>query len=502
MRADKKHAAKNRIKIREIHLGPDEEEELAWERGPHRNLQIKIIAYLFVGLFLLLVGWQIHVQVGMRKELVSNAYNTKSDNTSDNVIRGPIITEDGTTLAYTSVDTTGNETRVYPFYSQFAHVVGYATNGKSGLEAEVNNALLNSHSSLMEKLQKTQSSEKAKGDTVIVTLNPKLQEAAWNALGSYKGAVVVMEPDTGKILAMVSKPDFDPNTIGQTWEAMVADEGSSNLLNRATQGLYPPGSTFKMVTMLSYLRQYPNAMADFSFDCTGSVTAGDTTINCYDGKVHGTESLTTAFANSCNSAFATMGLNMDKAQFRETAEDLLFNKKLPTNITTNKSVFELDRNTVEEEVMTTSIGQGNTLVTPLHMAMLTATVANGGIMMKPYLVSRIETAEGETVQVNNPEMYDTLMTVDEASKLTDAMRAVVMEGTAIAFSGNAHPVAGKTGSAEYKSGDNEGTHSWFVGFSNVDDPDLVVAVIAEDGGTGSQTAVPIAQSIFQAYYNG
>jgi peptidoglycan glycosyltransferase len=151
--------------------------------------------------------------------------------------------------------------------------------------------------------------------------------------------------------------------------------------------------------------------------------------------------------------------------------------------------------------MTTAIGQGNTLVTPLHMALITATIANGGVMMKPYLVDRVQTYDGDVVSKTSPSKYKRLMTADEAEVLTEYMTETVQSGTATELSWYNYTVAGKTGSAEYSANGYDGTHSWFVGFSNVENPDLVVVVIAEDGGTGSSTAVPIAAQVFQTYYS-
>ena len=165
------------------------------------------------------------------------------------------------------------------------------------------------------------------------------------------------------------------------------------------------------------------------------------------------------------------------------------------------SQFVLDGDSSYGEVMTTSIGQGDTLMTPLHMALITSTVANGGIMMRPYYVDRIETYDGDTVSRTNPSRYKRLMTTEEAALLTEYMQETVASGTATALGWYDFTAAGKTGSAEYVSNGYEGTHSWFTGFSNVENPDLVVTVIAEDGGTGSETAVPIAAQVFQAYYS-
>ncbi len=410
------------------------------------------------------------------------------------------MTESGAVLASTTLDYTGNEVRTYPYGNIFAHTVGYATNGRSGLEATANSYLTNSHSSLLDQLKSASDSEKVKGDTVVVTLDENLQRACWDALGSYKGAIVVVEPDSGKILAMVSKPDFDPNTIAEVWEELTSDSGNSQLLNRATQGLYPPGSTFKILTTLAYLRQNNEDASGFSYDCTGSFTQNDVTITCYNSNVHGTETLQDAFLNSCNTAFAAIGLELDNAQFRSLAESFLFNQTLPGEIPAVESEFVLNKNTSYGDQMTTAIGQGDTLVTPLHMALIASTVANGGILMKPYMVSKVVSTDNVVVSETTPEIYDELMTVEEAETLTTYMRSVVTEGTGSALSYNSYKVAGKTGSAEYETDGSIGTHSWFVGFADADDPDVAVAIIAEDGGTGSSTAVPMAQQVFDAYY--
>jgi len=435
-----------------------------------------------------------------RSGIQENIYYTKQDTSEDKIVRGNIVTENGESLAYTTVDYTGNEVRVYPYGNVFAHIVGYSSNGRSGLEAAENTTLLTSHESLLSQLQ-SDSTQKAQGDTVVVTLETAMQQAAWSALGNYRGAVVVIEPDSGKILAMVSKPDFDPNTLSANWDYIVSNESNSSLLNRALQGLYPPGSTFKILTALAYLREHDGDWESFAYDCEGSITRGDVTINCYNQTVHGSETLKSAFAHSCNTAFASIGLDISNADLRDLAGDFMFNGNLPTTLQYSESVFELDKHSSEGDQMTTAIGQGDTLVTPLHMALITCAVANGGILMKPYCVDHTETSDGTLVLQNSPEIYKELMTVDEAAVLTEFMKETVQSGTGAAMSGNRHQVAAKTGSAEYETDGVTGTHSWFVGFSNADDPDIVVAVIAEDGGTGSSTALPIAQQVFQAYYN-
>lgn len=485
------------VKVKEIYF----EQEPEPITGKGRNTELGIVTYTFVFVFLIMVGYLVYLNVWKADELNSNVYNTKQDANMDKYIRGSILSSDGNTLARTEVSDSGEETRVYPYANIFSHVIGYSSNGKSGLEASCNSDLLASHASVLSQIQDEDNKKKTQGDSVVVTLNSALQEAAYYALGSYNGAVIAMEPDTGKILAMVSRPDYDPNQIESIWESLITDSSSSVLLNRATQGLYPPGSTFKILTTLAYMRQQPGAFQNFQYNCTSQLTVEDVTINCYNNNVHGQEDLKSALAHSCNTAFASLGLELDNGEFRSLCEEFLFNKSLPTAMQHSTSQFVLDEDSSYGEEMTTAIGQGNTLVTPLHMALLTSTVANGGIMMKPYLVDRVQSVDGTIVSKNKPSKYKRLMTTEESRVLTEYMQETVISGTATALGWYGFTAAGKTGSAEYVSNGYEGTHSWFVGFSNVEDPDLVVAVIAEDGGTGSQTAVPIAAQVFQAYYN-
>ena len=261
------------------------------------------------------------------------------------------------------MDEQGNETRSYPYGRIFSHVIGYSTRGRSGVEEMANFSLLRSNLFYVEKAVSQIKGEKSPGDSVTTTLDYDVQLCAFDALGRYDGAVVVMEPKTGKILAMVSKPDFDPNTIASDWDEIVGEEGeSSALLNRATQGLYPPGSTFKIFTTLAYIRQNPD-YEDYSYQCTGKFTHENKTIHCHGNKRHGTQTLKEAFANSCNSAYASLGLELDVAEFGEMCDGLLFHTGLPTTFASSKSSFVLSEEDLASAVMETSIGQGKTLVT-------------------------------------------------------------------------------------------------------------------------------------------
>lgn len=467
-------------------------------RRKARNKEYSFVSYFFVLIFVSLIGYLIYFNYAESEDFINSPYNTRQDTFSDRVVRGKIISSDGQVLAQTNVYEDGSEERVYPYDNIFAHVVGFDSNGKSGLESEANFQLLSSHEFFLDQMKNEFKDQKNMGDNVISTLNANLQVTAYNALGDRRGAVMVMEPSTGKILAMVSKPDFNPNTISENWEWLVNDENDSSLLNRATNGAYPPGSTFKVVTALDYFRN-KGTFEGYTYLCQGSITMDDHTINCYNGAVHGQEDFYSAFASSCNCAFAEIGTMLGGKSLRNTAEDLLFNKSLPLP-NYKKSIFSLDGKSPTPLVMQTAIGQGNTLVSPAHMLMITSAIANGGILMKPYLIDSVQNNTGEVIKTTEPEIYKHLISTNEANLLGKLMKNVVEYGTASALNGRGYTAAGKTGSAEF---DEYGSsHSWFIGYSNVDDPDIAVAIIVENGGTGSQAAVPIAASIFDAYYFG
>lgn len=467
-----------------------------------KNREYAIVSYFFVAIFIALIGYLVYFNTAKRDAVISSPYNTRQNQYADRITRGSILSAEGETLAYTQTDEEGNETRVYPYGRVFAHTVGYDCKGKSGLESVANFSLMTSHSNYVDQVKNQILDNKNPGDNVVTTLNAKLQQVAYNALGDYRGAVVVMDPKTGAVLVSVSKPDFDPNTVEADWDALANDSGSSSLLNRATQGAYPPGSIFKVIMSLAYYREH-GTIDDFYYNCTGSITEDDHTIPCFDYEVHGEEDFTKAFAESCNTAFVQMGLDLGTKPIQEAAESLLFNKNLPIELSYRKSTMDLQESNGVRFLMQSSIGQGTTLVSPMHMAMITSAIANDGVLMKPYYVDHVESVDGKTVETTKTSEYKQLMSQEEAALLKNLMTQVVNTGTGTKLSGESYSAAGKTGSAEYEGSDGSiKTHSWFIGFSNVEDPDLAVAVIAEGAGTGSKVAVPIAHEIFNSYYYG
>ena len=279
----------------------------------------------------------------------------------------------------------------------------------------------------------------------------------------------------------------------------MADKTSTVLLNRATQGLYPPGSTFKIITALEYIRENPDTYSQYTYQCNGSFVHGQDKINCYHGTVHGYEDFTKSFAKSCNSSFANIGVNLNRASFGNTLDSLLFNEALPVSFAYNQSKLVVNENTSDSDVMQASIGQGTTQMTPLHLNMITAAIANDGMLMKPYVVDHVENNERNIVKQFSQDTYKRLMSEKEAEALTQLMEAVVESGTGTKLSGLSYTAAGKTGSAEYNSVKTD-SHAWFTGFAPVESPEVCVTIIIEGAGSGGDYAVPIAKRIFNAYF--
>ena len=470
--------------------------ETGWEM---KNRELWTIVYIFLAVFLAMLGYFVYSVQFSAKSVVNDSHNTRKKDLAKQVIRGTIYASDGSVLAQEALDPDGNEVRNYPYGELFAHVVGFSVMGSTGIENAADVDLLTSNAPVSEKLQKEMAGIRNTGDSIYTSLRPDLQRVCYSALGDYKGAAVVMEAKTGRILAMVSKPDFDPNTVSENWAQVSGDDENSPLVNRATQGLYPPGSTFKIVTLHEYMREHPTDFESYSYDCTGKITVGDSTIECYHGSVHGHEDLLNSFADSCNTSFTNIGLSLDIPELSDTADRLLFGRVIPTDLAYSRSKFSLSSASDTKTVMQTSIGQGGTLITPLHLALITQAIANDGTMMKAQEIVKKTNYLGALIKEYKPEEYKKIMTENEASEMTEYMKQVCITGTGKKLAGLSYAVAGKTGSAEF--GNVKGaSHSWFTGFSNPDDPDIVVTVIMENGGSGSENAVPAAKKIFDAFY--
>lgn len=462
------------------------------------NFQILLVTYAVVAVFLCMIGYLVCFMVKDSEEIINNPYNKRRNILAERIVRGSIYSSDGKVLAKTVTESDGTEKRVYPYNNTFCHVVGRITNSMTGVELAQCYPLLTSHSNPVNQLGNTFRGEKNKGDDVYTTLDADLQQVAYNALGNYKGAVVAMEPDTGKILAMVSKPDYNPNTVEADWDSLVEDEeAESALLNRATQGLYPPGSTFKVLTAIEYILENPKTFQGYSYNCEGSGSFEGNIINCYGKEKHGELNLSSSLAKSCNASFANIGMKINKNSFKKLCEKFMFNKSLPVKFEYNKSKFSLDEKSDTGELVQTVIGQGRTMITPLQNAMIASTIANDGEMMVPYVVDHTENEAGQEVKKYEPVSNGKIIDKKVADIAGKYMRAVVESGTGSSLNDFSYHVAGKTGSAEF---DSEGTsHAWFIGYAPAKNPKIAVSIVVEGAGTGSQYAIPIAKEMFREY---
>jgi len=465
-----------------------------------RNTESYFVTCFFVILMLAVMGNLIYFVMTDSEIVINNSYNTRQELLATKNIRGKILSRDGDILAQTGRNEEGIEIRYYPYGELFCHAVGYSTKGKSGIELSENINLLTSNDSIMVKIQNEVDSVKNFGDNVVSTLDVDLQKVAYDALGAYDGAVIVTNPSTGEILSLVSKPGFDPNTICDEWETLIADEESSVLLNRVSQGLYPPGSTFKIITALEYFRENAQDVENYSYQCSGHHTYEGNKISCYHGTKHGTVNFERSFEKSCNSSFANIGLSLDSKKLFQTCKGLLFNDELPVSFPYKQSSYVLEKDDSSYDVMQTSIGQGKTQITPLHLNMITCAIANGGKCNQPYMVSGIENYSGNSIKKFSSKSNKTLMSEEEAEFLKQLMAEVVKNGTATKLNVDTYTAAGKTGSAEYNT-ETTDSHAWFTGFAPVDNPQICVTIIVEGAGSGGDYAVPIAKRIFDEFFS-
>lgn len=486
--------------------------------------QIVFTAVAFVLLFCVMAGYYCHYAIVDRREFFNNGYNQRQSLLALRNRKGTIYsTADFSTDYEVLAESDDENNRSYPYGEMFCHAVGFSIHGGGGLEAYFRYQLMTSDISFKDRLRYDSEDSLYPGNDVYTTLDVNLQRYAYEALLKqyFRGAVIITEPSTGKIRAMVSLPGFDPNTLDYIWENLQNDtSGNAVLVNRATQGSYPPGSTFKILDAIELLSENPSAMEDFSFDCdTGTFGEGDVSIHCFDYEHHHEQNLKEAFAHSCNSAFAKIvSEDLDQNRFRQTLRKMMFNEELPYSLPCTDSSSQLlaEEDISEKELLQVAIGQGSTLVSPLHMNMITMAVANDGVLMRPYMVDSLKTGTGEIIHQYTPRREKTLMDQTIARQVRTLMRGVTnvlpsdrtgenVWGTASEFNGTSTYMAyGKTGTAEF--GDEDDSHAWFTGFTVTDDDredgpaDLCITVVIENGGVGSDKAVPVAKEILDRWY--
>ncbi len=451
----------------------------------------KIIRVLIVValMFLSLVTYLLYFNIFKADTVAGNPYNRRQWEDEKQVKRGNIYDKNGVLLAETVVD--GDlRTRRYPKGHLYSHIIGYwsRTYGKSGLEMKYNKELLG------EGDIKISFNEMRSGYDLTLTIDNTLQEYAYSRLKGKKGAVVAIEPATGKILAMVSYPDFDPSeqSLEDNWKDIVEREDSP-LLARAANGLYAPGSTYKIVTAAT---AYNAGYQDKPFEDDGAFRQGSLVVENYGGSKYGSMSLKKAFEVSSNDVFCTIGYELGAENVKKAAEDFYVNKEIESDIPIAKSKIEYKKMTNEDAALV-SIGQGQLLMTPLHVALMASAVANNGVMMKPYVVDKVSAASGTTLSFISPSTLCKPISPECAGYLKDLMVGVVKSGTGTNAAISGITVAGKTGTAENETNKD---HAWFAGFAPAENPKIAVAVILEyDGGAGGINAAPIARDIMRKY---
>jgi peptidoglycan glycosyltransferase len=460
---------------------------------------------LVIVLFALLVAFTSRWSVFEASALRDNPNNRRELLQEAMIKRGLIRADDGEALARSLPAQGETFTRTYPTGRLFAHPVGYSYTslGRAGLERYYNDALTGRRTELVSALDSILGSDR-EGQDLRTSLNPKAQEVAYEGLAGRKGAAVALDIKTGAVSVMASNPSFDPNKLdeGGRLRRLNADDADSPLFNRATQIGYPPGSTFKVVTAAAAL--------DAGRYTPGSVVNGDSPktisgveLNNFDNESFGSIDLTTALTNSVNTVWAQVGVDLGASTMTRYMERFGFYAKpeidYPPEQVDASGAYrrgKLVRPTSPSvDVGRLAIGQSTLLVTPLQMASVAQTIANGGVRMKPHLGERIVDREGRTVDEIGPERTDRVLSRKTARELTIMMKSVVREGTGTAAALEGVEVAGKTGTAEIdiQRGIND---PWFIGFSGRH----AVAVVVErvQGGQGGTVAAPIAKQILQA----
>lgn len=454
---------------------------------------IRRTALILLALLLILVIYISYLQVIVGPQLAANPLNRRSAELEKTVQRGAIVDRHGTALAFSTYSDRGYQ-RNYPQGRVFAAVTGYdsETLGRTGLEGAMNGYLSGTFNPERQFGAISHFFSGKTGDDVIITIDAALQQVAYNALGAQRGAVVVIEPQTGQILAMVSKPGYDPNQIERQWSALhTANNGA--LVNRAVQGSYPPGSTFKVLTAAAALEDKVVSPTT-TFHCSGELKIGPDYVLPEIGHIaHGTLDLQQALAVSCNVTYGQVALRLGRDRFAQAFDRFGLTKQLSFTLPGDAPRVPNFSRLTDGELAQVGIGQGPLSLSPLRMAMLAATIANCGKTMQPYLVSRIQDHNGKVIREFAPQVWLTPLSADTATMVRHMMETVVREGTGRRAQMNGIAVAGKTGTAENPHG---AAHAWFIGFAPADNPRLAIAVIVENAGEGGTVAAPIARQIF------
>lgn len=466
--------------------------------------------------FLLVFAQLNYVQFFAADRIASNPANRRAVIREYSIKRGDILSLNGAVVATSEpTDDTLKYRRTYPGGELFGHITGYYSliYGRDRIERTYDDALLGDSGVVsIQDIQDRFSNSEEAGDRVRLTIHTRLQEVARAALGDQRGAVVAIDPNTGEVRAMWSNPSFDPTPLGahtgkeqkEYWNSLNPNSPESRLLDIATSRGYPPGSTFKVITAAAALES-GRYTPEHRFDDPDELELPQTDLtltNFTNAACTGTGSidLFEALEISCDTTFAKIGLEIPD-EIHEMAGNLGFNTSIPFDVRTETSNYPEIGDDSQPARAYAAIGQQDVVATPLQMALVVAGIANDGEVPRPRLVREIIDASGGIVENFSPEVLSEAMSPEVAGQVTEMMVAAVESGTGTAAQIPGVAVAGKTGTAQTVEGADP--HAWFICFAPADDPQLVVAVIVENGGsfgseaTGGAVAAPIAKAILE-----
>ncbi|HEU4943610.1 MAG TPA: penicillin-binding transpeptidase domain-containing protein [Solirubrobacterales bacterium] len=482
------------------------------------NRQIVKLYALIVVLFGVLIGFTSYWSVFEAEALEEKTANKRPLLEQQQIERGRIRAADGTVLARSVPKGSGDNLRYvrrYPEGTLFGHPIGYSfvEEGDSEFEQFHNDELVGEDSeftSIFDELR----GKRQEGNDVVTNLDPEAQRVALSALEvAGFGAVVGIEPSSGRVRVMASNPSFDPNRVPFDLKQLNANETENPLLNRATQGQYPPGSTFKVVTAAAGLDSGTIDL-ESTIDAPATIDVQGQPLSNSDGASYGAITLEPALTGSVNTWFAQLGEEVGSDTLFEYMDRFGFGSTpaidLPDDQVYRSGVYEGDDllgRGDPVDVARIAIGQERLLVTPLQMAEVAAAIANGGRLMKPQIWSRVVDPDGRVTESLDPAEYSQPMDEETAATLTTAMEGVVDEGTGTNAAISGVPVAGKTGTAETPfnescvgGGDNQ---AWFIGFAPADDPEIAIAATVEcTSSFGGEVAAPIFREVAEAILSG
>ena len=472
------------------------------------NRQIRAVSLLAGLMFLALMVNLTGSAMFRQASLNNDPHNVRVRDAEFSQNRGNILVGSRPIATTTSSNGKFAYQRVYPSGPKYAPITGYYSYyyGRSMLEQTQNAQLTGtSDAQWLSRITGTLSGHKPEGGSITTTINAKAQDAAWNGLKGKKGAVVALDYTTGAVLAMASSPSYDPNELAshhlndttRAWKNLVADP-SSPLSNRATREIYPPGSTFKLVTAAAALQNgyHPNSMVDSpeNWILPGTRTPLTNETNCGGSRI----TLAHALDISCNTAFGKVGVSLGQDKIRDQAERFGFGKVVNSDVSSVASRFP--QNLTDAQLAQSSIGQFDVAASPLQMAMVTAGIANDGKLMTPYLTAQVRASNLQVVSEHHPKQMSQPMTKESAEQLKAMMVSVVNNGTGKRARINGTTVGGKTGTAQTVKG--KAPYAWFVGWS--DNPHVAVAVFIQSSDTainevsGGRLAAPIARDVIEA----